>query len=142
MRTIKFLFILSVVVLLSAEYVAAQTPQNDGFMQFYANFRTVVAKHDRSGLRELMSERFQYAMDNPMSRDEALKNIEEIIGWKKFWSSTKIAVSKEAERCKKYQCNDSDRPGYHVWTSEPNGYGLIFERGIDGKWHWIELRGD
>ncbi|MFZ4859756.1 MAG: hypothetical protein ACOYL3_25575 [Desulfuromonadaceae bacterium] len=89
-----------------------------------------------------MPERFQYASDPITSRDTALKNIGDVIGWKVFWNSTKNAVSNNAAFCKKDECNNNDRPGYHVWTTPPNIFGLIFEKGIDGKWRWIELRAD
>ena len=112
----------------------------DGFEDFYRGFGAVVRRRDRVALKEIMSSRFEWAMDGFISRDGAMRNIAEIIGWQKFWQSAQKAAAKKAVLCKPPYCNY--KPGYHSWVRSPFPIELMFERGSDGKWRWTGLLGD
>jgi hypothetical protein len=122
----------------------AQSPtsakRRDDFDRFYASFRVAVRKRDRAALTDLMSPKFQWAMDGSVSRDQAIGNISKIIGWEKFWQSAIKAVAPAAERCQKSYCEG--RPGYHVFTKSPFPLEMMFEKDARGNWHWSAVLGD
>lgn len=112
----------------------------DSFDDFYRHFRAAVRSHNRSALRELMSVRFEWALDGVVGRNNALNNIAGIIGWQKFWLSAGNAVVGAAVPCKPPDCNY--RPGYHASAQTPFPIELLFERGTEGRWRWTGLLGD
>lgn len=118
--------------------VSAQT--GDGFSIFYAAFKQAVIERDRGAIRGMMAPRFEWALDGYISRDEALKYMDEF----KRWGELRKAVLRKPVRCKQPFCNN--RPGYRVWSLKTSKSSfpieVMFERGADGRWRWSALLGD
>lgn len=110
------------------------------FEDFYVKLRNVVSHRDQVGLRSMMSERFEWALDGYTTRDQAFKNIGNIIGWQKFWRSASLALSKPAQICRPHYCND--RPGYETFTKTPFPLEMLFAQGSDNQWQWSAVLGD
>jgi hypothetical protein len=121
---------------------AANAPTSSGgnFESFYARFRSVIKRRDHAGLRELMSPKFEWALDGYTTREQALNNIAKIIGWQKFWHSAALALAKPAQACKPHYCNN--RSGYETFTKTPFPLEMMFELGPDNQWHWSAVLGD
>ena len=113
---VSLFLILSIGIDLSAAQ-AKQPPPQDEFQKFYAKFRSVVAGRDQAALREMMPERFQWALDGQVSREQAFKNIGDMIGWPKFWQSAQNAAAKQAVRCAPPYCEN--RPGFILLPRHP-----------------------
>jgi len=139
MKVLSLLFSLAL-PLVFCEHGSSQTKTTDGFEKFYLKFRATVNKRDRAALKESMPAKFQWAMDGLVSRDEALRNIDKIIGWENFWQSTQKAAAKKASPCKPPYCER--RPGYHTSAQSPFPIELMFEQGAEGKWGWTAVLGD
>jgi hypothetical protein len=137
-RTILTLSTSSAAACSSAPANAATGPAN--FDAFYNKLRSVAARRDQAGLRELMSERFEWALDGYVTRDQALSNISQIITWPKFWQSAALALAKPAQVCKPHYCNN--RPGFETFTKTPFPLEMMFETGPDKQWHWSAVLGD
>lgn len=122
-----------------AQLPSTLTP-NVTFTDFYSRFQQAINQRDENSLRELMAANFQWALDGYTTRNEALKNIQHIIGWQQFWASAQAAVKNSAEACKPPYCDN--RAGYHVWAQSPFPLELLFEQDNDGIWHWTAVLGD
>ena len=110
------------------------------FESFYARFRSVINRRDQAGLREVMSPQFEWALDGYTTREQAFKNIGQIIGWQKFWQSAALAVAEPPQACKPHHCNN--RSGYETFTKSPFPLEMMFELGSDNQWHWSAVLGD
>jgi hypothetical protein len=121
---------------------AAEAPTAPGrnFEGFYAMFRSVIQRRDQAALRDLMSPKFEWALDGYTTREQAFNNIGQIIGWQRFWQSAALAVSKPAQACKPHYCNN--RAGYETFTKTPFPLEMMFEVGADNQWHWSAVLGD
>jgi hypothetical protein len=115
--------------------IQAPTASNDGFSAFYATFKAAVSKNDRAAIRSMMAPRFEWALDGYISRDDALRNMDEM----KVWRGLRNAVTRPPVRCKSPSCRN--RSGYHVWSSAKYAVEIMFER-INGQWQWSALLGD
>ena len=113
---------------------------SNSFEEFYARFREAVNRRDGAALRGLMSQKFQWALDGYVTRDQALANITSIIGWDKFWQSVQKAVASAARPCQQPYCEG--RPGYHASALSPFPLEVLFEQDSSGKWWWTAVLGD
>ena len=119
---------------------ASAAPVGGNFGSFYAQLRMVINHRDQTALRELMTIKFEWALDGYITRDQALNNIGQIIGWQKFWESAMLAVTKPAQACKPHYCNN--RVGYETFTKTPFPLEMMFELGPDNQWRWSAVLGD
>jgi hypothetical protein len=110
------------------------------FERFYAQLRSAIRRQDQSALRELMSPSFEWALDGYTSRDQALLNVGQTIGWQNFWQGASLAVAKPARICSPSYCNN--RAGYETATKTPIPLEMVFELSADHHWHWTALPGD
>lgn len=114
---------------------ARTTTSDDGFPAFFATFKKAVIQNDRNTIRNLMAPRFEWALDGYGSRDEALRNMDQM----KLWRGLRNAVARKPFICKASFCHN--RAGYHVWSSPRYRVEIMFER-INGEWKWSALLGD
>lgn len=120
---------------------STSTPLSDAtFAEFYLKIHEAIDQRSEASLRELMADKFEWALDGYTTRDQALQNIQQIIGWQQFWSSAQAAVTKSPEICQSPYCNN--RAGYHVWAKSPFPLELLFEQGADQRWRWTAVLGD
>ena len=124
---------------------AASTARNEpaadlSFERFYSMLRSAVDKRDSTSLRNLMAEKFQWAMDGYVSREKAFNNIGKIIGWENFWQEAQKATARNPLRCAPPYCDL--RPGYHTWVKPPFPLEMMFEQLPGGEWRWTAVLGD
>ncbi|HKO95609.1 MAG TPA: hypothetical protein VJU86_01355 [Pyrinomonadaceae bacterium] len=120
--------------------IAQPSPSDDGFSSFYAAFKKAVLKGNRTVIRNMMSARFDWALDGYISRDEAIGHMDEM----KLWRGLRNAVTRKPVRCCSNCCHL--RAGYYLDSSPkfPARYAIeiMFERGADGRWLWSGVLGD
>jgi len=109
---------------------------SDGFATFFAKFKQAVLANNRSSIRNMMAQNFEWALDGYGSREEALSNMDQM----KFWPGLRNAVLRKPVACKQPFCNN--RPGYRTWSSRKYFTEIMFERDGNGVWHWTAMLGD
>lgn len=136
----SFLVLLMLSVSFGYSVSAKPIQSNDGFSAFYAAFKKAVLKDDRAAISNMMSSRFDWALDGYISREEALRLMDE----GKLWRGLRNAVTRKPVPCCSSCCHL--RSGYYVSSSPkyPARYAveIMFERGADGRWRWTGLLGD
>ncbi len=108
----------------------------DGFKIFFAKFKKAVTANNRTAIKNMMSPRFEWALDGYISRDEAFKLLDEM----KLWAGLRNSVLRTPVKCKQPYCNN--RAGYRVWSSARYKMEIMFEKDADGNWYWTALLGD
>ncbi len=108
----------------------------DGFKIFFAKFKKAVTANNRTAIKNMMSPRFEWALDGYISRDEAFKLLDEM----KLWAGLRNSVLRTPVKCKQPYCNN--RAGYRVWSSARYKMEIMFEKDTDGNWYWTALLGD
>jgi hypothetical protein len=110
--------------------------QKSDFNSFYAKFKKAVTSRNTNSIRDLMSSNFRWALDDHLSRDEALKYIDN----GKKWGKIRSALAKPPRRCKEPYCNHDSRfqSGYFLLTSS---FTILFMQ-ENGEWKWAGVLGD
>lgn len=131
-------------VMTAASDAAFNKPRNgtanatkNSFSAFYANFKKFVLKKDRQQIKNMMAPRFEWGLDGYISRDQALKNMDEM----KFWTGLRQAVVNTPKACTPATGSCNNRPGFHVWSVSARTE-VMFERNANGQWQWTALLGD
>ena len=122
----------------NAKTVKSKIPvkANDGFRGFFASFRKAVLSNDQAAVKNLMSANFEWALDGFITRDEAVKNMDQM----KLWNGLRNAVMRTPVACKGAYCNN--RSGYRTWSTAIYKVEIMFEKDGGGNWHWTAMLGD
>ena len=110
---------------------------------FWLTFRSAVRRHDRSALRDMMSNPFEYSGANPsnVNPDFVLRDLNSERG--EGWAALQRTIARIPTA---YKLPNSRRPARVVKNPLPCGRRpcdytewIIFELGTDGRWRWISL---
>jgi hypothetical protein len=122
-----------------ASPIQPRGPAGDGFSSFFAQFRQAIRARNQSALRSLTSQSVIWGQDGTISRDQAFRDIGQIISWNKFWASAGKAVTPMPTKCKRPYCENLD--GYHIFARTPFPLELFFQREY-GTWVLKGFLGD
>jgi|GEM_PF-2968958 len=116
---------------------------SDDWNSFWTSFRTAVRNRDRSALRDMMSNPFEYSGANPsdVNPDSVLRDLDSQRG--EGWAALQRTVARIPTS---YKLPNSRQPARVVknplpCSRQPCDYTewIIFQLGTDGRWRWISL---
>ena len=126
--------LLTLAMISSQPAFSLQQPSHGGqFDEFYAKFKTAVAKQDKARLQRMMASNFAFLRATDVAPTDVFRALEQ--NNQQQWGNLQLAVQRGVPVAQKY----GNHPARLLWCTPSqviyNCY-VVFEKDSSGRWKW------